>query len=45
MHPDSRHTSEIHADRVDDLVSETELLHTVIKVTEKTFPVPLSIGT
>lgn len=45
MHPDPRHTSKIHADRVDDLVSEIELLHTVITVTERNIPVPLSIGT
>ncbi len=37
MHSDSRHSSEIHADRVDDLVSEIELLHMVITVTEKEY--------
>lgn len=45
MHSDPRHTSEIHADRVDDLVSEIELLHTAITVAEKNISLPLSIGT
>lgn len=42
-HP--RHTSEIHADGVDDWVSEIELLHTVITDGEKNIAAPLSVGT